>query len=318
VEGAWTERGGSVDNLAGPSPCPVGEGLAARHSIAPAARVYKEWMRTRALLSAFLLLASCAEVQKLARSAVKDPKLTFRSASIERLDMEGATVAFTWDLENPNGFGLDLARVGWTVDVEGTRIASGDLPGGLQIKANGTSPVTFPVRVRFQDVPGIVSLLGSGKDAIRYRLGGTLGVRTPVGVLDLPLSHEDRLRLPSMPRFALDGVAVRSMSFREVALDVRVRVRNPNAFALPVGRLDYALAIGGAPVARAEAAELAGVAGGSSAVVAIPVRLDLASAGRAAAALSGGGEVQVDLDGKATVAGIPLPLDLSGRVPARR
>jgi LEA14-like dessication related protein len=275
-------------------------------------------MRRTSLLAVALLLAACASVQQLARSAVKEPKLTFRSASLQALDMEGATVAFSWDLENPNGFGVDLARVGWNVEVEGTRIASGDLPGGLQIKANGTAPVTFPVRVRFQDVPGIVSLLGSGKDVIRYRLGGTLGVRTPIGILDLPLSHEDRLRLPSMPRFALEGLAIRSMSFDAVALDVRLRVKNPNAFPLPVGKLDYALAIGGASVAHAAGAELSSVAGGASAVVAIPLRLDVLSAGRAVSDLARGGDVQVDLTGNAVVAGIPLPLDLRGKLPARR
>jgi LEA14-like dessication related protein len=274
-------------------------------------------MRTAAIGLAFLL-AACAGVQQLARSAVKEPKLTFRSASLEALDMEGATVAFTFDIENPNGFGVDLARLGWTVDVEGTRIAAGEVPGGLQIRASATSPVAFPVRIRFQDVPGIVSLLGSGKDVIQYRLGGTLGVRTPLGIIDLPLSHEDLLRIPSMPRFTLDGISVRSASFTELALDVRLRIRNPNAFALPLGRLDYALAIGGAHVARAEGAELAGVAGGTSAVVAIPVKLDIVSAGRAAADLARGAEVQVDLSGRAVVGGIPLPVDLRGRVPARR
>src|SRR6266545_755012 len=241
-----------------------------------------------------LLLAACAGIQDLARSAVKTPKLTFRSASVQALNLDGATVAFTWDLENPNGFGVDLARVGWSVEVEGKRVAAGDLPGGLKIVANGTVPVTFPVRVRFQDVPGIVALLGSGKDVLHYKLGGTIGVGTPIGILDLPLSHEDQLRLPSLPRFALDGVSIRSVGFTEIALDVRVRVRNPNAFPLPVGQLEYALAIGGAPVARADAA------------------------GRAAADLARGGEVQVDLTGKASLAGIPIPLELKGRVPARR
>jgi LEA14-like dessication related protein len=280
--------------------------------------VYNRIMRRSTIAASALLLAACAGVRDLARSAVKEPKLTFRSAAVQALDMEGATVAFTWDLENPNGFGVDLARVGWMLDVEGTRIAAGDLPGGVQIRARGTAPVTFPVRVRFQDVPGIVSLLGSGKDAVRYRLGATVGVRTPIGILDLPVSHEDRLRLPSVPRFALEGISVRSMSLQAIAVDVRVRVQNPNAFALPLGHVDTALAIGGAPVARADGAKLAGVAGGASAVVAIPVRLDIGSAGRAAADLARGGDVDVALTGRAVVGGIPLPLELRGKVPARR
>jgi LEA14-like dessication related protein len=269
-------------------------------------------------LAAVLALSGCAGLQDLARGALERPRLTFRSASLQALDLEGATVGFTFDLENPNGFGVDLARIGWAVDVEGTRIAAGDLPGGLAVRAKATAPVTFPVRVRFQDVPGIVSLLRGGRDELGYRLSGSLGVRTPVGVVDLALSHTDTLRLPDLPRFGLDGVSVRSVSLSTVALDVRVRVENPNPFDLPAGRLDYALSIGGQPVARADGAALAPVARGASAVVAIPVRVELASAGRAASQLLQGGEVLVGLTGKADVAGLPLPLDLEARVPARR
>lgn len=274
--------------------------------------------KTALALAASAALAGCAGLSELARAAFQEPKLTFRSAAVESLDLEGATVGFTFDLENPNGFGVDVARVGWQMEVEQTRVAGGELPGGLAIRANATSPVTFPVRVRFRDVPGILSLLRGGKDEIGYRLSGAVGVKTPVGVVDLPLSHTDRLRLPDLPRFGIDGLAVRSVSLTTVALDVKVRVTNPNAFPLPAGKLDYALAVGGARVARAEGAALGAVAGRGSAVVAIPVRVDLASAGRVAQDLVRGGEVQVGLTGTAEVAGLPLPLDLAARVPARR
>ena len=277
----------------------------------------EQGMRKIALAAPLLLLAGCASIEKFAAAAVQKPKLTFRTASVQALDLEGATVGFTFDLENPNGFGVDVARVAWTVDAEGTRVASGDLPGGLQIKANATAPVTFPVRIRFQDVPGIVTLFSSGNDAIAYRLAATVGVRTPVGVLDVPVSHQDRLKLPATPHFALEGIALRSVGFSEIAFELRVRVRNPNGFALPVGKMDYALAVAGASVARAEGVTVEPVAGGTSAVVAIPIRLDVASAGRAAAALAAGGEVPVELGGQANLAGIPFPLELKGKVPAR-
>ncbi|HEX9244096.1 MAG TPA: LEA type 2 family protein [Anaeromyxobacter sp.] len=272
----------------------------------------------RLALALAVSLAGCAGLQEFAASAVQKPKLTFRSASVTALDLEGATVSLTWDLENPNAFGVDLAKVAWTFDAEGQRVAAGDLPGGLQIRANGTSPVTFPVRVRYQDVPGIVNLLGSGKDELRYAVGATVGVRTPVGVLEVPVTHADKVRLPAMPRFALDGLAVRSIGFDAIVLDVRVRVRNPNVFALPTGKLDYALSLSGADVARAESIAVEPVAGGSSAVVVIPVRVDVGAAGRVATELARGAEVHVGLKGNASLAGIPFPLDLKGSLPARR
>ncbi len=278
-------------------------------------------MAMRKTLLAVLLpvaLAGCAGLQDIARTVLQQPKLTFRAASLEALDLEGATVGFQFDLENPNSFGVDLARVGWGIEVEGTRIASGDLPGGLAVPARGKAPVTFPVRVRFRDVPGIVSLLGGGRDQLAYRLSGAVGVRTPAGILDVPLSHSDVLKLPSLPRFGVEGLSVKSVSLSSIGLAVRLAVKNPNGFALPAGRLDYALAIGGSPVARAEGAGLAAVAGGSSQIVEIPVRIEVLSAGRAATDLARGAEVQVDLKGTAEIAGLPLPLDLKARVPARR
>jgi LEA14-like dessication related protein len=275
----------------------------------------------RKILVALLLpalLSACAAVQDLAKAAFQEPRLTFRSASIDALDLEGATLGFTWDVENPNAIGIDLARAAWQIEVEGTRVAAGDLPAGVKIPANGKAPLTFPVRVRFRDVPGIVSLIGGGKEDLGYRLSGSLGLRTPIGVLDLPMSHSDRVKLPAMPRFAIDGLRVRSVSLSAVAVDVRLRVQNPNAFTIPGGEIDYALAFAGTSVARAQGASVRAVPGGGSAIVEIPVRIDVASAGRVAADLARGGDVQVELTGKAELAGLPLPLDLRGRVPAHR
>jgi LEA14-like dessication related protein len=278
-------------------------------------------MSSRALaltLASTLAAAGCAGLSDLARSAFETPKLTFRSATVDALDLGGATIGLRFDLENPNGFGLDLARVGWGVEVEGTRIATGDMPGGLAIPARGAAPLSLPVRIRFQDVPGIVSLLTSRKDAIHYKVGGSVGVRTPVGIVDLPLAHEDRLDLPGLPSFALDGLSVRSATFRDVALDVKLRVKNPNTFPIPAGRLDYALSIAGAEVARAPDAALAKIAGGGSTLLSIPVRIDLARAGQAATDLVRGAPVRVGLAGTAELAGIPVPLDLEATLPARR
>lgn len=274
--------------------------------------------KTAPALAAMALLLACADLKDLAQAAFLAPKLSFRSASLEALDLEGATVAFTFDVENPNSIGVDVARGAWGVEVEGARVAAGELAGGLVIPPNGTGPVTFSVRVRYGDVPKIASLISSGKDEVAYRLFGNVGIRTPLGVLDVPLSHQDSLKLPSLPQFALEGVAIRTASLTRVSFDVRLRVRNPNGFATPAGRIDYALALGGSTVARATGAALSPVAGGASAVVEIPVSVDLLSAGRAAAGLVRGGDVDVGLAGTAEVAGIPLPIDLRARVPARR
>lgn len=271
-----------------------------------------------AALAAGLALSGCAALNQIAASAFEKPRLTFRSASLQSVDLEGATLGFEFDLENPNRFGLSVARLGYGVELEGARVASGEMPGGLKIPAAGKTAITFPVRIRYGDVPGIVSLLGKQRDTIGYRLSGTVGVQTPVGVIDLPMSHQATLPLPRLPAFALDGLAIRSVSLSSVALDLKVRVKNPNAFPIPAGKLDYALALAGASVARGDGRPLAAVPGTGSAVVSIPIRIDLLEAGRAASDLVRGSPVDVNLRGTADVGGLPVPLDLGGRMPAQR
>jgi LEA14-like dessication related protein len=275
--------------------------------------------RLAAALALAPLLAGCAGLQDLARSAFQEPRLDFRSASVDALDLEGATVGLHVDLTNPNGFGLDVARVAWAFDAEGTRVASGDMPGGLAIPARGVAPLLIPVRVRFRDVPGIVGLFTQRKDALHYKVAGRVGVNTPIGVVQLPVGHKGALPLPRPPSFSIEGVSLRGASMRDVAFDVRLGVKNPNAFPIPAGRLAWTLALGGgAPVARAEGAPLAAVAGGGRGELVIPVRLDLVSAGKAAADLARGADVRVRVAGTANVAGIPVPLDLDRVVGARR
>jgi LEA14-like dessication related protein len=100
---------------------------------------------------------------------------------------------------------------------------------------------------------------------------------------------------------------------------VKLGMKNPNAFPIPAGKLAWSLALGGgSPVARAEGAPTAAVPPSSTGTISLPVRLDLRSAGRAAADLALGGNVRVKMLGTASVAGIDLPLDLDAVVPARK
>lgn len=275
-------------------------------------------MRTSvAYASLLVVLSGCAEVGKLAAAAVDPPELTFRSADLRALDLDGATLAFHLDVENRNAFGLEVARIAYRLEVEGKPVTQGDVPGGLRLPARGKAPLTFTARLRFGDVPGVASLLGK-RDSVRYRLSGTVGVRTPLGVLDLPLSHEDTVELPRAPRFSLEGLSLRSVTLGRVTLELRLRLDNPNDFPLPAGSLASALWLGGAQVARVEDRALSGVRGNGSAVVAIPIELELGEAGRAAADLVRGGKVDVGLRGAAEVAGMRIPLDLGGKYSAER
>jgi LEA14-like dessication related protein len=271
---------------------------------------------TSAALLAGLLLTGCAEIGKLAASAIEQPRLTFKAVRLQSVDLAGAALAFDFELENPNAFGLEVARAQYGIEVEGTRVTAGELPGGLALPAKGKAPLTVTSRVRFQDVPGIAALFGK-RDSIRYRLSGMVGIQTTLGVIELPFAHENQLPLPHLPGFSLEGLSLRSISFDRIALELRVRIANANGFPLPAGRLRAALSLAGAEVARVDGAGLSAVPAGGSAVIAIPIELPLGQAGRAATDLARGAPVDVGLHGAVSIGGAELPLDLGAKLPAR-
>jgi LEA14-like dessication related protein len=277
-------------------------------------------MRTRPLslaaVALVLLATSCAEMNKLAAAAIQKPRLEFRSVALSSADLEGVTLAFTYDLENPNAFGLDVAKVSYAMEVESARVVSGEVPGGLRIPASGKAPLTFTARLRFRDVPRLVEVAGQQRD-IHYQLSGTVGLSTPVGVLDVPLSHQGTVKPPRLPRFSLDGLGLGAVSLSHVTVELRLRVENPNDFPVPGGRLDGAVSLGGKPLAEVDGHALGTLPRNGDGRVTIPVKIDVERAGRLAADLAAGRPVEVAVRGKADVGGLSVPLDLGGRFAGR-
>jgi len=265
-----------------------------------------------ALAAAPLLLAGCAAMGELAKSAFQKPTVDFKSAKVESVDFDGATVAVELVLHNPNGFGLRLARVQTWLQLDGKVVTRGEVAGGLTIPAAGQVPVHFKARLPFAEVPRLLELVAQGGQ-VAYTVGGLVAVETPIGQLDLPVEHAGHVDLPRLPAFRLASAKVRLASLSEVELELTLLVDNQNPFPLPEGELKYALALGGEVVATADGEALGAVPAHGQGRVVIPVRLSLQNAGRALGAVVRGGTAEVRLSGQAKVGALPVPLDLLGK-----
>jgi LEA14-like dessication related protein len=269
-----------------------------------------------ALAAAPLLLAGCAAVGELAKAAFQKPTLAFRSVEVQSLDFDGATLAFDFRLQNPNGFGLHLARVQYWLQLDQRVVTRGEVAGGVSIPAAGEVPVRFTARLPFAEVPRIVELVSRGGE-VAYTVGGQVDVDTPIGIIDVPASHSGTVALPALPGFRIASARVRLASLTEVELELTVAVDNRNPFPLPEGELKYALALGGEVVATADGEALGGVAARTEGRVVIPVRLSLLGAGRALATVLRGGTADLRVTGQAKVGALPVPMDMVGKAVGR-
>jgi hypothetical protein len=90
----------------------------------------------------------------------------------------GATLRIWTRIENPNGFGLTLARLAGNLFLEGAQAAEVDFPFGLPLEARGEAVIPIDLNISFADVPGMVDaaqriLL---QNRVGYRLDGTVSV----------------------------------------------------------------------------------------------------------------------------------------------
>jgi LEA14-like dessication related protein len=278
-------------------------------------------MRTLLAVAA-LAVAACSHAPKLPPPApipVELPLISLEAAKVEGLGFSGANLSFRGRIENPNATPISVLRVDYALDLEGTRAAQGSVPHPLAIApmtpegARGIGTVQLPVQLRFAAVPGIARVLHAAGEAA-YVLSGTVVFLTPAGELGVPLVQTGRIVVPRAPQFHVEKVLLRSASPREVALEMRIDVRNPNEFSIPAGRVGCGLLLSDREVVRADAL-IPEVVGGGTAGVVVPIKISVFKAGKAAARLLiPFSSLDVAVKGEAVFGGVPVPLDLSTNI----
>jgi LEA14-like dessication related protein len=264
--------------------------------------------RLAALACSALLVSGCAGLQRLAELSLTPPTVTVERATVAALDVEGATVLLELTLKNPNDVAFEVARAGWRLEVEETEVGEGQLPGGLAIPARGTAPFSVTVRVRWVDVTQLVERVRR-QERVAYRVSGTVGVETPVGVMDLAFKHAGTLPVPRLPTLKLESASADLASLTELTLQLALVVENPNGFPLPGATLTFDLLVNGVAVATGKEATLTPLGAEGQARIILPLRVSLLGAGRAAGTLGGGGG-ELRLRGTVRAAGLETPVDL--------
>jgi LEA14-like dessication related protein len=281
----------------------------------------------RTLLPATVALALAAAACSHARRPpppapipVTPPLVAFEAVKVEGLGFAGAQLEFRGRVENPNPTPMSVVRVEYGLDLEGSRAAQGalDVSLGLAGADPATGPglgsVLLPVQVRYAAVPGVAKVLALDREAA-YALGGAVTFLTHQGPVRVPFAASGRLAVPRSPRIHVEKVVLRKASPREVALEMLMDVRNPNAFAIPPGRIGCGLHLSGKEVVRADVEIAAPIEGGGTAAVVVPIRISVLKAGKAVARLLiPFTSVDVAVKGEAVFGGVPVPLDLATNI----
>ena len=264
-----------------------------------------------------VLLAGCASMQKMLKNAFQKPRLTFKTARLTNASLSDATVDLVYTLDNPNPLGLSLASIDYAFFVEDKQVVAGTPPKGLNIAARGKSELVFPANVKFADIAPVVTTFLT-QDTARYKAQGSVGIKTPIGVLRFPLEHEGTFEVPKIPQVQFEAPRIANVSLQGATVEFPLVVKNRNSFPLPVACFSGALKVAGSNVGQLSTGDLGMLEPGGTRQVTLPLSINFLSAASAANALRSGGNAQVKWDGRLVSGGQNVPLDVSQLLNFRR
>jgi LEA14-like dessication related protein len=134
--------------------------------------------RTGALVACALLIAACAGLSL----KPLPPKVEFAAVRVQGLAGGDLRLAVKLDVDNPNPFALDIARIDAEINVNGTQLAVATLPAPVSVAASATTGVELELRSRLEQLARVLERAdGSGR--MPYALTGTVvlgdGTRLP-------------------------------------------------------------------------------------------------------------------------------------------
>lgn len=259
------------------------------------------------------LLASCSLLQQAVSASFERPSLAFRDVKLDHVDFKGADVNLLFDVTNPNSNGLDLGAASYALAIEGKQIATGAPPHGLQVPGKGTATVTLPAHVVWDQLaPALEAVLS--KKTLSYKASGSLGVNSPVGLINLPLEHEGVIEPPHLPGVELQAPRIVSLHLSGARLALPLKLTNANAFPLPLGALDGIVEIEGARVGTVALPQPPALKAAGEQTIELPLDVSFVQTGFAVASALKSGAAHIKLDGTLRSLGASLPLHIDRNV----
>lgn len=274
-------------------------------------------------LAPLAALPGCDALERVAAGAAR-PTASVRSAALQSLSPEGATLGLDVLIDNPNRFALPLSDLAYRLSVAGAEVASGEAELDGSVPANGSRSVRIPITVAFAEVLRAGGGVRPGT-VVPYTASATLrvnaaGALEALGPIELPLETSGELPVPALPRVAVDGLSWRRLSLQAADATLRVRVENTNAFPIDVSRLSANVSLAGVSVGDARAVGGAAIRPGEAAVVELPLSFRPAQLGLGALNALRGERVSYALDGALGVGTpfgpIEFPLRTAGTTPS--
>lgn len=232
----------------------------------------KKWI-VPVLWCLIFCLASCQTVEQF----IRKPIVTFDRMDLADMSLFDGTLNFHFKVHNPNVFSVTLDRLTYQLAIDEKAVADGVVDQKIRIGANADETVSLPVRINFIELFGSVMDLAK-KEAVTYDLRGTFSV---MGI-NIPYNTGGRVPIPKLPDISLKQVMVSDMTWSGASLVFRFAIENPNAFAVSLDALEYAISLADTRFADGIATAAAPIAAEGKTDVDVVMKVNFLQMGQAA------------------------------------
>lgn len=261
-------------------------------------------------------VSGCQTLQSLGLSS-DQPTASISAMRFDDLSLDHAGLVFDVKVNNPYSVALPLANIGYGVSTDGASVVKGVAKLSDSIPARGSKVVSLPVNLVFADLYKASSTIKAGQ-VVPYQADLSLSVDAPVvGEISLPMSKKGKLPVPAVPQVSLTSVNFDSLSFTGASATLKVAVKNTNAFAIDLNKMNYDLKLAGNAIASSAISNTGSFAPGQSRTLEIPITFSPAKLGTSAwSMLRGSGsdfQLAGDLQLGTAYGDLNLPYNQSGK-----
>lgn len=274
-----------------------------------------------ALAALVLGLAACTPMMKQVFENQK-PQVSVVDQRLTGLDFEKVSIAFGIQVDNPNPIGIDLQGLDYDLKLGGHSFVAGKQDKQMNIAASGSSRIELPLSMTFKEIEKGLSGL-KGKEQVPYELTTGLLIRVPLlGTVRYPVVSQGVLPIPQLPKLALKGIKLKSVSITGATLALSLLVDNPNNFNVALNALNYDLTINGKHWASGNSQALGDIKEKQKSLITLPVTISLMDLGSGFSnLLKSGADLNYNLVGKLNastsnklIGNFDMPFENSGRV----
>jgi LEA14-like dessication related protein len=228
----------------------------------------------------FWLLQGCSSLEQVDRAMQgRKPTAQVEGVRLKGLDLQGVDLVFDVNIDNPNPFAIDLTGFDYDLQLFDRSFLKGEQTQGMSLAGKSDSSVEVPLRLTFRQLLNTYQQLKQ-TDLASYRLDLGLGFKMPViGSMRLPINAEGDFPVPRIPDLKIKSLAIKQLSLEKADLLMQLEVDNPNSFSLLLQELNYHLKLNGVEIAKGLIDKPLDIKQSGSAVVTIPLSVDLLQAG---------------------------------------